>query len=527
MRTMSELAATMASVASVVALACLTVACGGTVAPAGDAGVDAPPGADGGAPDAPAADAPPVDAPGPDAPAADSGVAGVGYFVALTGSDTSGDGTAGNPWRTIDHALSQVSGGDLILVRPGTYDGRVHLDEAFATPVTVRAEVPYQVRLRHTDTVVTCNYGQGIVLEGFDIAHAGPGAGALVVQIQDLRGTQPGCADGDCVSRITLRNNVIHDSYDNDILKINNGAADVLVEGNMLYNQNGSDEQMDINSVTDVIIQDNVLFNDFAGSGRANLSDTSGFVVIKDSNGTSDSNLGALRITVRRNVFLHWEGGTGHGFVQVGEDATANYEAQQVLIENNLMIGDGTDTMRAAFAVMGSNDITFRNNSVVGDLPSLAWLRVYRVGANQPSNDIFIYNNVFADTGGTMDDFSDSPPGEVARWALASNLYWNDGAAIPASGAETINYTDDAARVLGDPCIGAPGALVVPRWSETAGQFADGSATIRAAFLGLVARHGTPGACATVDAADPTRASAEDILGRARGAAPDLGALER
>ncbi len=47
--------------------------------------------------------------------------------------------------------------------------------------------------LRHDSTVVTCFYGQGITLEGFDIAHAGPGAGALVIQIQDLIG-EPGGA---------------------------------------------------------------------------------------------------------------------------------------------------------------------------------------------------------------------------------------------------------------------------------------------------------------------------------------------
>ena len=143
-------------------------------------------------------------------------------YVAPNGDDISGDGSALKPWVTITHALGSVSDGATILVRPGTYSGLVRLLGTFDAGVTVKFEVPYQARLRHSSTVITCFYGKGITLEGFDIAHSGPGAGALVIQIQDLIG-EPG--GGDIVSRITLRNNVLHDSYNNDILKINNGAG--------------------------------------------------------------------------------------------------------------------------------------------------------------------------------------------------------------------------------------------------------------------------------------------------------------
>ena len=67
---------------------------------------------------------------------------------------------------------------------------------------------------------------------------------------------------------IIIRNNIFHDSYNNDLLKINNVCDNILVEGNLFYNQSGSDEHIDVNGVTNVTIQDNIFFNDFEGSGR-------------------------------------------------------------------------------------------------------------------------------------------------------------------------------------------------------------------------------------------------------------------
>ena len=106
------------------------------------------------------------------------------YYVATGGSDDTGDGSASDPWATITHALDSVPDGSTILVRPGTYPGRVRLRGTFAQGVTVRSKVPYQARLRNSDTVVTCFYGQGITLAGFDVAHSGSPAGALVIQVQ-------------------------------------------------------------------------------------------------------------------------------------------------------------------------------------------------------------------------------------------------------------------------------------------------------------------------------------------------------
>ncbi|HWO58332.1 MAG TPA: PKD domain-containing protein [bacterium] len=44
-------------------------------------------------------------------------------YVSTAGNDSTGDGTAGNPFRTIPHAILGTNDGDIILVAPGTYGG--------------------------------------------------------------------------------------------------------------------------------------------------------------------------------------------------------------------------------------------------------------------------------------------------------------------------------------------------------------------------------------------------------------------
>jgi len=57
---------------------------------------------------------------------------------------------------------------------------------------------------------------------------------------------------------------VFHDSYDDDILKILDGARSVTVQDNVFYNQGPNEQHIDVNSVTDVRIEGNIFFNDFA-----------------------------------------------------------------------------------------------------------------------------------------------------------------------------------------------------------------------------------------------------------------------
>ncbi len=215
------------------------------------------------------------------------------------GSDAN-PGTLGSPWATLDHASAAVPDDTCtVYFQDGVYSGTHSLYERFTTPTTFKAANRYRAVLEYPGTVVKLFGARNIILEGFEIRHTGPGAGGLVMQVQQ--------GNGLWAENITIRDNVFHDSWNNDILKINNGARFVTVESNVFYNQAGSDEHMDVNSVTDVVVQDNVFFNDFAGSGRVNANDT----VLHRHQGLERSRrrtVGDERITVRRNVFLNWQG---------------------------------------------------------------------------------------------------------------------------------------------------------------------------------------------------------------------------
>jgi hypothetical protein len=458
------------------------------------------------------------------------------FTVDANGSDKTGNGSAFLPWATINYALEKVPDGALILVRPGTYTGVVDLRRSFNRGVTVRSLVPYQARLRNNRQVVTLFYGEGLTLEGFDIAHSGSDADRYVIQIQDSKG------DGSGGKRITIRNNIIHDSYHDDLIKVNNGAQDVIIQGNIFYNMGGPDTEnhIDINSVVNVTVEDNIFFNDFEGSDRPNRNDNGHFIVVKDSNGAGDGISGSQQILLRRNIFLNWEGEPGSAFIGIGDGKDFPfYQASQVMIENNLFLGNSPNKIHATLKIISGDAITFRNNTVVGDLPGNTYaVRLDVADSGLPNRDINLYNNIWSDPTGTMgaedpvdvNSFSDTPAGSVESFQLSHNLYWNGILSIPMNPANQINYLDDPYAVVGNPLLEPiPAVIQLPRWSSSADRFLDGSTTIRQAFERLVNRYGVlpPGSPAR-EAASSQEAPRDDIFGwlRDSGSAPDIGAYE-
>ncbi len=82
-------------------------------------------------------------------------------YVSLSGSDTSGDGSLGNPYANISKALTVLTSGGTIIVRNGTYTDRpgMLVNDYYSATIpsgsasaftTIKAETPYGVRLKWT-----------------------------------------------------------------------------------------------------------------------------------------------------------------------------------------------------------------------------------------------------------------------------------------------------------------------------------------------------------------------------------------
>ena len=452
------------------------------------------------------------------------------YWIApAPAGNNANPGTNGQPWATIQHASARILATNgtncTVWVKDGVYNGNNDLEERFSTMITFKAVNPYKAILQHTGTALELSGARNMTFEGFEFRHTGPTNSSLIVYVSQ--------SDDLWAENIVFRNNIFHDSYNNDIIKIGNGSRFVTVEGNVFYNQGDNEQHMDVNSVTDVTIQDNVFFNDYAGSGRTDPGTTKHFIVIKDSNENEDGLLGSQRVTVRRNIFLHYEG-EEDALVQIGNDGKPYHEAKDIRLENNLIIGNNTDEAGYAFGVSGAQNVSFVNNTVTGDFPSSAYAyRIVIKDENPLNQNITFYNNIWSDPTGTMgsglnendNDFSSGDDSSVTGFVLNNNLYWNGGASIP-SGDVGSPMSTDTSRVVANPLLNTnQSGLILPRWNGSA--FLSGSTTVRQEFVRLVNQYGQiPAGSPAIDRALPAQAPATDILGNGRGSAPDLGAFE-
>jgi len=441
--------------------------------------------------------------------------------------DDANPGTIDQPWATLDHAGENVEDKFCtVWFHPGTYQGGSRLNRRFETTTIFKSLEPYRATLVNNGAVVSISGGKNISLEGFNVRHSGPGSTPLVIAIDS--------SDQGWSENIVLRNNIIHDSYNNDLLKIYNGCKEILVENNIFYNQGDSEEHIDVNSVVDVTIQGNIFFNSFESSGRQNKNLSKQYIVIKDSNGAEDGLLGSQNIRVRRNVFLNWEGQEKETFLQVGLDGKPYFEAQDVMIENNLVLGNSGHQIGSAFGVRGAKNVFFSHNTVVGDLPSLSFAFRVTISDQNPRNEnIYFVNNIWSDPTGTMgadldggdNEFSDGDLKNTENFVLLNNLYWNGNSDIP-DGDLVSPLLADRQYLVQDPMLNSDfEQLVLPIWDGTL--FISGEVSIRGEFIRLVNLYGNISQFSPViNRSDPSFAPGDDILGKPRTESADIGAFE-
>ncbi|MCL2744462.1 MAG: hypothetical protein FWE67_11490 [Planctomycetaceae bacterium] len=453
------------------------------------------------------------------------------YYVSPNGS-RGGDGTKAKPWATLGQAIAAVpDDGSTIIVQDGLYAGSNLWNRAFDKTLTVKAENPYRARFTGrdgTNTVLYLEKFSNAVIEGLEFHGNGSDKSDYLVQL----------GKEDC-HHLVFRNCIFHDSYKNDLLKINNRTHDILFTGCIFFNQNNhsGDEHFDINVVKNITIEDSIFFNDYAGSGRPEVNQAHSFIVIKNSSNTAENY--TENIIFRRNIFLGWSGLPDQGFILTAEDNKPFFEASGITIENNLFLFHTAQRIIAALLFKGGiRDVAVRANTVTGHPNGggpgsfSAYSAVFMKFDKQPAQEnIIVANNVFCDNTGKMLRFSAGAEKDFAgKDALKfnNNVYWSGGKKIPVKETDVFVPERDKKAILQSPMLpDVPAKIVYPRLDEKTGKFLSGNSTIRQEFERLVKEYAVPAAGSSViDAADAAQMPKDDILGNKRDNKPDCGCYE-
>jgi len=455
------------------------------------------------------------------------------YYVATTGSN-SNNGSESSPWASISYAVSQLASGSdhTIIVKDGTYEGNTSINRSFAPNwVTIRAENPYHVKLTNVSNgyeVFTINY-QGsvnVIVEGFYFTNWVDGGSCsrrnnVMVHFENA-------------SHIIFRNNILYGnnapSTCNELLKINRGydhiyVREIYIQGNLFYDHpsiSGAD-QIDSVRPGELDVSDNIFFAEHSNNAQS-------FITIKrEAPASLVANPREHRFKVYRNVFLNWNGRNDQAFIQFGEDAPDTPQIDTALVENNLFVGNSSDTLGGAMQFKDSHNIEVRANTVVGDLPGGSF--GFRIGTEISGSSvegISIRNNLYYDPTGTMTRLMGTYGNVLLNtFTLDNNLFYNEGNPLPV-GTSGLNPTDDINRIETDPLMNKDHSFIqLPRWSEANQNFPSSNTTIRQEFERLVFAYGSiADSSPAIDHADSNNMPDVDILNRTRDDNKDVGAYE-
>ena len=98
------------------------------------------------------------------------------YYVAITGHDDTGDGSNGNPWKTIVYASTQASPGDTIRVKDGTYTNTgtsLYASGTAGARITYVSNTKWGAHLISTSGSTLANHGDYVDIVDFEVEGSG------------------------------------------------------------------------------------------------------------------------------------------------------------------------------------------------------------------------------------------------------------------------------------------------------------------------------------------------------------------
>ena len=404
--------------------------------------------------------------------------AGSTYYVATTGSDTTGTGTLANPWATPQHAAKEMTAGNTCYIEAGTYTGTINGRLQATASGTAGNYITFEnynggvVNLDASgafstiDTGITTpeNYLQFIGLNVIGPSYAGldySGSNNINIINCTFTNTQDGgiyCATGDTASNIVINGctcNGTNTEAIDEALTINN-TNNFTIEHCLIENP-VADPRCDIGigvGCTNGVISGNTVAN------------CSGLGIYVSCMGVSMSN-----IAIYDNaVYNCAEGGIGLSDEDAATDSGVTLT--NVNIYNNLIYGNargfrvdqyGNGTTTGSMFNFSFINNTLYNNGTASE--------IFLDNTPQYFSNCIIRNNILMNTlsaGDSAISYSDYAGGGVT---VDHNLEYNSfgswgpniaGASCITTNPELINPTSNFALQATSPAINAGSATGAP-----------------------------------------------------------------
>ncbi len=294
-------------------------------------------------------------------------------YVATTGSDSTGDGSADNPYLTISNGVAQATAGDLVLVNPGVYTQNVN--------VYINKDITVRGMNAPTGVVITTRYpdvsystrcvrvsSAGAVFDGFTLEKGYPPNNDV---------NQYSCGGGILVEAGLASNCIVREN-----LGFRGGGV-------ALFNSNAVMRGCWISNNYASLAGGGVMFGDrYGDKGGASLLDsvvssnttpvTGGGIYTKSTNGVISN------CTIAANYVPSTGGGNGGGIYVRGPG---------MLVTDSIVSNNASEVSGAGIGVYDVGYAIIRNSLIVGNKARIAGagIHVYRTS---PAGGAMISNCV-------------------------------------------------------------------------------------------------------------------------------------
>ena len=374
-------------------------------------------------------------------------------FVATTGNDSTGDGSIGNPFASVSHAVfSHAQPGDTVQVRAGTYtagqaingDGYCAIQAPDHLVIGGTAGAPITIRSYDGDftaiftggfSMVRCKY---LTLTGLDLSIP---AGGHPVRVTS------GCQD-DFADPVRRSHNIVITNC-----KIHDGGS-----------TSGQAKMQQCDYIT---IQDCEFYNLGAGGmtvdGVWNTHSTYRRNYFHQTSGGGFAKGGSQYDVFDGNVVVDPWGANAYGFLPGGctldwaSDPTLNHQSYYTVIRNNIVVGMGRGAIGwwgAAYAHVYNN--LFKDCATGSSSYSYitAILATQSCLFSNSSDHLYTYNNIFYDSDGNMRPYgwklSGGGSGDMSDWQSGYNSFYNNGQSLIHE-SDTPDPTTETGATYGDP----------------------------------------------------------------------------